>query len=90
MVNSALIAGNIQRVMRVTWAKLRSHCGSIHGKQGGVNQRGQSLTEFVVVTAVLTAIGILIMDLLTGPSRHNGAIQNVSNHATTAIVNDKD
>ena len=53
-------------------------------------RKGQSVTEFILATAILTGIGILIMDLMMGPKRNNGAIQDVANNSKNVITNDRD
>ena len=47
---------------------------------------GQSTTEFVMILALLTAIGVLIMTQMTGQG--SNAIGTAESSATTAIQND--
>jgi hypothetical protein len=57
-----------------------------------VNSRhGQAMTEFVLVLAVLTSIGILIMAIMTdrGPHARN-AIGATQQNAVNAITQDQD
>ena len=57
-----------------------------------VGRRGQSMTEFLVVLAILTAVGFLIMYQMAGTdgSGTGGAIDAMAHHASDKIVADKD
>ena len=59
-------------------------------QNSALNCRGQSLTEFILVTAVLAAVGIFMMQLMIGPDRDSGAIKTVADGARNAVVNDGD
>ena len=58
--------------------------------QGEKGISGQSVTEFVVMLGILTALGVFLMTTFIGVSHHDGAIGTMQNNATQAVANDND
>lgn len=55
-----------------------------------VGARGQSMSEFVIMLALLTVVGLVIMQRMLGTSANPGAIDSMAQHASDKIVADKD
>jgi len=55
-----------------------------------VKEKGQSLTEFLLVMAILTGIGLLLVNLMTGTNGSPGGANAMATNASNKIVADQD
>jgi hypothetical protein len=54
-----------------------------------LHEVGQATTEFIVVLALMTFFGILLMNTMIGPDKKSGSIKNAEDHAINSISNDE-
>jgi hypothetical protein len=55
-----------------------------------VNAHGHATSEFVIVLALLTILGIFFMNSLVGPNGQSGAVNPMQQNAVHKVAKDSD
>jgi hypothetical protein len=50
---------------------------------------GQATTEFVLMLAFMTLLGVILMNAMIGPDKQSGSIKSAENNTISGISNDE-